>query len=113
MILIKPQGKTRALRLYHIGKTSSYLYLDALKLAVIEAKEGKDVKLYQKIVGLFREVAPGEPEAREDTSWSETTNAVTKAETARMEAELKGYKNNLIKESIRVCGALKNKMCTC
>lgn len=28
--------------------------------------------------------------------------AANKAETARLEAELKGYKNNLIKESIRV-----------
>jgi 26S proteasome subunit RPN7 len=31
------------------------------------------------------------------------TEKQNQAETQRLEAELKGYKNNLIKESIRVC----------
>ena len=37
-----------------------------------------------------------------DTAWAETRNKQIKAEADRLDAELKGYKNNLIKESIRV-----------
>jgi COP9 signalosome complex subunit 1 len=35
-------------------------------------------------------------------NWMEATTKQVKAETDRLEFELKGYKNNLIKESIRV-----------
>jgi hypothetical protein len=37
-----------------------------------------------------------------DQAWVDTVGKQNLAETARLEAELKGYKNNLIKESIRV-----------
>lgn len=49
------------------------------------------------------EVAPNESEAVLDTEWVDRTQKLVKAETDRLEHELKGYKNNLIKESIRVC----------
>ena len=49
-------------------------------------------------------VAPSEPEATRDQVWIDTVDKKNQAETARLETELKGYKNNLIKESIRVCG---------
>ena len=42
-------------------------------------------------------------EAIRDDGWVEKTKKRAKIETDKMEAELKGYKNNLIKESIRVC----------
>ena len=48
------------------------------------------------------EAAPNDPDAISDTTWIERMNKVVKVETDRMELELKGYKNNLIKESIRV-----------
>lgn len=48
------------------------------------------------------EVAPNESEATPDTEWVDRMRKVVKAETDRLEHELKGYKNNLIKESIRV-----------
>lgn len=47
--------------------------------------------------------APSEPEAVLDKSWISHTESSNKAYTNRLEAELKVYKNNLIKESIRVC----------
>lgn len=47
-------------------------------------------------------VAPNEPEATIDQEWTERSQKVVKAETDRLEHELRGYKNNLIKESIRV-----------
>jgi hypothetical protein len=37
-----------------------------------------------------------------DMPWAERQAKIIKAETDRLEAELRTYKNNLIKESIRV-----------
>jgi hypothetical protein len=47
-------------------------------------------------------MAPEEPEAQRDDAWIDRIETANKAETARLEGELKGYRNNLIKESIRV-----------
>ena len=96
------RGKTRLYRLLHIGRKSSYLAVDALKAAAVEAKKGKDVTLYGKIVQALKSVSPNDPEAAIDNEWIEKTNREVKAETTRMELELKSYRNNLIKESIRV-----------
>jgi COP9 signalosome complex subunit 1 len=73
-----------------------------LRLAVAEAKSGKDVDRYERAVEAFSQVAPTEPEAVFDQRWFETTKQTVRAETEKLEHELKGYKNNLIKESIRV-----------
>lgn len=78
------------------------LCIDALKAAVTEAKAGSDVLRYREAWDCLRVAAPGEPEAQRDDSWIETTERANRAETTRLETELKGYKNNLIKESIRV-----------
>ena len=96
-------GKTRFDRLYLVGSTSSYLYLEALKGAIAEAKRGKDVGRYEIAVATLREIAPNDPDAMPDLGWIDKMNKQVKAETDRLELELKGYKNNLIKESIRVC----------
>ena len=76
--------------------------VDALKAAVVEAKKGSDVSRYRESWDCIRIAAPDEPEAQRDDAWIEKTETGNKLETARLEAELKGYKNNLIKESIRV-----------
>lgn len=95
-------GRTRFDRLLLIGKTSVYLCVDALKAAVIEAKGGSDVSRYREAWECLRQVAPDDPDAQRDDAWIEKTEMENKAETARLENELKGYRNNLIKESIRV-----------
>ncbi|PHH85300.1 hypothetical protein CDD83_624 [Cordyceps sp. RAO-2017] len=95
-------GRTRFDRLIFIGKTCAPLCVDALKAAMAEAKKGFDVTRYTDAWGYIRAVAPDEPEARRDDDWIGTVEAANKAETARLEAELKEYKNNLIKESIRM-----------
>lgn len=69
---------------------------------MIEAKRGKDIQRYRDAWECIRAAAPEEPEARWDDAWVTKTDRANKAETLRMETELKGYKNNLIKESIRV-----------
>jgi COP9 signalosome complex subunit 1 len=40
-----------------------------------------------------------------DPAWAQQQEKANNLETGRLEAELKGYKNNLIKESIRVSTA--------
>ena len=47
-------------------------------------------------------IGPDEPEAVRDKAWMERMEKQNMVETHRLEAQLKGYKNNLIKESIRV-----------
>ncbi|MCJ1270290.1 hypothetical protein MMC22_010186 [Lobaria immixta] len=96
------KGKTRLDRLLLIGTSSTYLHLEALKAAIAEAKLGKDVGRYDVAVSTLQEIAPGDPDAIPDLGWVDKTTKQVKAETDRLELELKGYKNNLIKESIRM-----------
>ncbi|TQV94233.1 hypothetical protein V2A60_002726 [Cordyceps javanica] len=95
-------GRTRFDRLLLIGKHCVPLRLDALKGAIAEAKSGRDVSHYKQAWDCIRKLAPNEPEATRDEAWIAATEKSNKAETQRLESELKGYKNNLIKESIRV-----------
>ncbi|KAL2188671.1 PCI-domain-containing protein [Thermothelomyces heterothallicus CBS 203.75] len=96
------KGRTRFDRLFLIGRSSVPLCVDALKAAIAEAKRGKDTNRYREAVECLRIAAPSEPEATYDQAWLETQEAANKAETNRLLTELKGYKNNLIKESIRM-----------
>ena len=97
-----PAGPTRFARLIHIGTHCQPLSIEALKTAVAESKSGRNVNDYKEAWDCIRQLGPEEPEAIRDEVWIETTEAANKAETARLEAELKVYRNNLIRESIRV-----------
>lgn len=57
---------------------------------------------YSKATTLLYEISPKDSLATPDVEWVEKRNKENKRETERLEQELKGYKNNLIKESIRV-----------
>ncbi|KAI1805790.1 26S proteasome subunit RPN7-domain-containing protein [Daldinia bambusicola] len=96
------KGRTRFERLLLIGQSSVPLCVDALKAAVAEAKRGKDVQRYRDAFECIRVAAPDEPEAKWDEAWVTATEKANKTETHRLESELKGYKNNLVKESIRI-----------
>jgi COP9 signalosome complex subunit 1 len=85
-----------------IGNCSTILSTDALRLALAEAKSGKDVSRYERAVQALAKVAPSDPEATLDRKWVDHKKQTVRAETDKLEHELKGYKNNLIKESIRV-----------
>jgi COP9 signalosome complex subunit 1 len=50
----------------------------------------------------FSSIAPQDAAALMDTAWAERKTRETQQEQDRLEHELKSYKNNLIKESIRV-----------
>lgn len=73
-----------------------------------EAKKGSDVQKYESAIAAMQEYAPNEPEVTTDQVWIEHKKRLVKAETDKMELELKGYKNNLIKESIRVRSLIPN-----
>ncbi|KAI9678821.1 MAG: hypothetical protein M1817_005881 [Caeruleum heppii] len=95
-------GRTRLERLFLIGRSCPPLSHDALKAALAEAQRGKDIGRYQAIVELLRQTGSDDPGANEHQAWVEKVTKQVKAETDRLEYELKGYKNNLIKESIRM-----------
>jgi COP9 signalosome complex subunit 1 len=95
-------GFTRIDRLHHIGTLSPYLAPDAYRLAIAEAKRGKNVGVYTALVEDFSAIAPQDPAALLDTAWAERKTREKQQEQERLEHELKSYKNNLIKESIRV-----------
>lgn len=69
---------------------------------MIEAKKGIDTSRYREAWDCIRIAAPGEPEAIRDDAWIAKVDQANDAETKELEVLLKGYKNNLIKESIRV-----------
>jgi COP9 signalosome complex subunit 1 len=54
------------------------------------------------LVEEFSSIAPQDAAALMDTVWAERKTRETQQEQDRLEHELKSYKNNLIKESIRV-----------
>ncbi|KAF9735000.1 hypothetical protein PMIN03_007114 [Paraphaeosphaeria minitans] len=95
-------GFTRAERLRHIGSHSTYLAVDAYRTAIAEAKRGKNVKLYCDLVEELAQIAPEDSAALTDTTWATEKTKKVEAEKEKLEHELKSYKNNMIKESIRM-----------
>ena len=68
-----------------------------------EAKRGNDVQNYHDAIALLQKITKGkDPDSKLDQVWIERKEKQNHAETVRLEHELKGYKNNLIRESIRV-----------
>ena len=97
------KGPTRFERLYTIGVSSIPLSVEALRLAVQEAKTGNSVQRYIIAQRALAVAAPDDAEAKLDQEWLDETRKRVERKTIKLETELKGYKNNLIKESIRVC----------
>ncbi|KAF2709673.1 PCI-domain-containing protein [Pleomassaria siparia CBS 279.74] len=95
-------GSTRIHRLHHIGASSTYLAIDAYRMAIAEAKRGKNVKSYLALVEDFSSIAPDDSMALSDMAWAEKKSREVKEEQDKLEHELKSYKNNLLKESIRM-----------
>lgn len=91
-------------RLQLIASTSTVLAVDALKLAAQEVlRNGKDIHQYQAICDELRSLAPTDSDGNANRQWIDRTKKANTAELIRLEGELKAYKNNLVKESIRVC----------
>jgi COP9 signalosome complex subunit 1 len=86
-----------------VGRSSVVLCVEALKAAVAIAKDGSDVQRYRSAVSDLRVAAPSDPDAKLDQAWIDKHERQNAAKTRELESQLKGYKNNLIKESTRVC----------
>ena len=101
--ILNYSGHGQIHRLRFIALKSSTLQVDALKLAIRLIKDTTfNVSLYQETVEQLRLVDSISEESVLDRSWVENATRSTKITTEKLEAELKNYKNNLIKESIRV-----------
>ena len=101
--ILNYSGHGQIQRLRFIALKSPTLQVDALKYAIRLIKERTlNVAVYQETTEQLRLLVPSLPETFVDQTWIESATRATKAITEKLEAELKNYKNNLIKESIRV-----------
>lgn len=98
----RPPGRTRFDRLFLIARSSVPLCIDALKAAIAEAKKGRDTQQYREAVECLRVASPNDPDATFDQQWLDATDKTNRVELNRLSVELKAYKNNLVRESIRV-----------
>ena len=90
-------------RLHLIASCSVPLKKEAAELACLEAQKGNDVANFNAGVALLRSVSNyKDPHSLLNSSWPSNQEKKNAGETQRLENELKGYKNNLIKESIRM-----------
>ena len=109
--ILNYRGHGQIHRLQFIALKSPALQADALTAVIHVIKESTlDVASYQETVEKLHQVIPSAPEATLDKEWIENASRTAKATTERLEAELKNYKNNLIKESIRVPRPFANKI---
>ncbi|KAJ3105461.1 cop9 signalosome complex subunit [Phlyctochytrium planicorne] len=98
-------GFSKIKRLEFLAQVCPPLQLDALKMALVETKaKTQSVAKYNVILqtlnGLLvlSNTAPVDP----DVEWMDSTSKYVRTQLEKLEAELKNYKNNLIKESIRM-----------
>ncbi|KAG5457656.1 MAG: hypothetical protein BJ554DRAFT_2272, partial [Olpidium bornovanus] len=101
-------GHARIDRLLFIAQRCPALEIDAYKLALqeLQANTADTARYTQAATRLIdAQKARGLTPSRIDMAWVEEKQSATKAKLDKLEAELKGYRNNLIKESIRVGGA--------
>ena len=95
-------GRTQIDRLIHISTHSPPLAIEGLKLATKLLKQTQDVPRFRLALDILRKLSPEDAEAAQDDAWIEKTSRKVSSDTERIEADLKSYKHNLIKESIRV-----------
>ncbi|CAG8434588.1 10915_t:CDS:2 [Funneliformis caledonium] len=99
------RGHTKVDRLLFIAKRCPILQNDAYRLALQELRDNSlDHNRYISAATKLNEAltAKGYPSFSIDNTWVDSTQKRAKSLLERLEVELKNYKNNLIKESIRM-----------
>ncbi|KAK9768855.1 hypothetical protein K7432_000189 [Basidiobolus ranarum] len=99
------KGHARFERLLFIAERCPPLQVEAYKQTLKEIQaNSSDTNKYLDTLAKLNEVliSKGEETVSQDSAWIETTNKRNKLHAEKLEAELKNYKNNLIKESIRM-----------
>lgn len=95
-------GRTKVLRLIHIAESIGSLSIQAYELALeVLRADSLDSSTYLKIVEKLT-TSQGTIAHDYDTVWAQDASKKAQAITDKLEQELKAYKNNLIKESIRM-----------
>lgn len=92
-------GRGKIQRLRFIAEKSSHLRKEALRLAVLEARKGRDTRLYKDIVAQAEEPLGGGIEM--DNSWIRETDRWAAKELEKLRRELEDNKQQEIKEVIR------------
>ena len=98
---IDAPGALLPLRLAHVSTHCPPLARQSLTLAIAAAKKGKDVQLYSRLHDIASRLGFAHL-AQADMKWMRQQEEANRRELTRLEGELKGYKNNLIRESIRM-----------
>ncbi|KAF9437160.1 cop9 signalosome complex subunit [Entomortierella beljakovae] len=107
------KGHTKVNRLEFIADRCPSLQIDALKLAIIELRNTSTLNIprYINLVKKLNEAvkfgAPGSSNVSSDLlnvdkAWADSQSQKAKQQTELLEGELKNYKRNAIKESIRM-----------
>ncbi|KAK9456543.1 26S proteasome subunit RPN7-domain-containing protein [Dipodascopsis uninucleata] len=89
-------------RLLFIADRCPPLAKDALLLAITTLKKTQNVTKYEEAVEMLSKVDSHDPLATIDKAWVDEVSRSTRSVGDKLELELKSYKNNLIKESIRM-----------
>lgn len=76
------------------------LAVQALTIASRHVKTGRDISLYQAILGQLATATDQDQEI--DRAWIDKTTAQNATDKDKLETELKMYTGNMIKESVRV-----------
>jgi COP9 signalosome complex subunit 1 len=90
--------------LQFIAQVAPSLAVQALTIASRRVKSGRDVSLYQAILGQLATATDQDQEI--DRAWIDKTTAQNAADKDKLETELKMYTGNMIKESVRVSPSL-------
>ncbi|KAK3106795.1 hypothetical protein LTR53_018051, partial [Teratosphaeriaceae sp. CCFEE 6253] len=94
-------GALLPLRLAHVAIHCPSLARPSIALAIKHAKRGKDVRAYTRLCELAGQLGFADL-GTADAGWVAKQDEGNKRELGRLEGELRGYKNNLIRESIRM-----------
>jgi len=94
-------GALLPLRLAHVAVRCPSLARQSITLAVSAARSGKDVRLYLRLCEVANHLGLPDVGAA-DQEWATKQEEANRRELSRLEGELRGYKNNLIRESIRM-----------
>ncbi|EMC90818.1 hypothetical protein BAUCODRAFT_39823 [Baudoinia panamericana UAMH 10762] len=95
------EGALLPLRLAHVATRCPPLARQSLTTAISAAKTGKNVQLYMRLCELAGHLGLDDLRTP-DEAWVSKQDEGNKRELSRLEGELRGYKNNLIRESIRM-----------
>ncbi|MCO5576896.1 hypothetical protein L7F22_030717 [Adiantum nelumboides] len=107
---MRPLGRTRIQRLLFLASQSPALRKPCSEAALhLITSSTKDVNAYHQALALRNTTAhhdqaalPRDQRLPADTAWIESTERSNRAESQKLDLELRNYTNNLIKESIRM-----------